>query len=311
MECGCPDSRRVTLLSSQRSSGDCQGAAMALVACYECGKQVSTLAQHCPQCGAPGRAAESASAAPEQPASPEPLSAETDKPRPIPWYRRSTVNTVFILIGMGTQGVLPLTLVTCVLLLTGDIYYKTAPSAVPKVWGKANKYAAAFILAASIAWLIYLATALPLPIVAARTAPVAARRPVPIEAPAVHKPNLTDTSLLPTRDTVADKLTATAAKFNATAPVMVDKETRLDSVIANGRTFVLNYTIVDRSSVTMTTEQIAKGQRKLIQRACEGKLARWIAEGVTMRLRYSSSYGIELVAEDINTLRCETLKANH
>lgn len=278
---------------------------MALVACYECGKQVSTLAQHCPQCGAPGRPAELNGAA-EGTAHPEGGREAIVQPRPVPWYRRSRVNTAFIIIGMGTQGVVPLTLVTCLLLLTGEIYYKTAPGAPQQVWGKANKFAAAFILVANIAWLIYLAS-----VVAWRVDETAATSPVanPVLPAAPRTPIMTDTSLVPARDEVADRLSVSAVKFNAAAPTMVDKETRLDSVSASGRTLTLNYTMVERSSETVTTEQITTGQSRLVRRICDGKLAAWIAQGVTLRMRYSSSDGIEFTTIDVDMSRCDTLRA--
>lgn len=281
---------------------------MALVVCYECGKQVSTLAQHCPHCGAPGRPAELENAT-EYSVPQKPVPTEIVQSRPVPWYRNSAVNTVFILIGMGTQGVIPLALVTCVLLLTGDIYYKTAPGAPPQVWGKANKYAAAFVLVANIAWLIYLMSASPWKVESTKAPPASANQSLQAP-PSVRKPIMTDTSLVPVRDEVADKLTATAIRFNAAAPKMVDKETRLDSVSAIGRTLTLNYTMVERSSETVTAEQITKGQRGLVRHTCEGKLAAWIAQGVTLRMKYSSSDGIELTTVDVDIPRCDALRAH-
>lgn len=162
-------------------------------------------------------------------------------------------------IGMGTQGVVPLTLVTCLLLLTGDIYYKTVPGAPQQVWGKANKFAAAFILVANIAWLNYLAS-----VVAWRVEETAAASPVanPVLPAPARTPIMTDTSLVPARDEVADRLSVSAVKLNAAIPTMVDKETRLDFVSASGRTLTLNYTMVERSSETVTTEQITTGQSR-------------------------------------------------
>ena len=40
----------------------------------------------------------------------------------VPWYRRSGVNSVFILVRFFTGGCVPLILWTCVNLVTGDIY---------------------------------------------------------------------------------------------------------------------------------------------------------------------------------------------
>lgn len=70
----------------------------------------------------------------------------------VPWYRRSSVNTAFIVVGIGSKGVIPLTLLTCVLVLTGEIYYKEPDSAGHlRAWSNGNKVAAIIILAANIA----------------------------------------------------------------------------------------------------------------------------------------------------------------
>jgi len=74
----------------------------------------------------------------------------------VPWYRRSSVNTIFIVSGFLTKGYLPLVLVTCALLLTGNIYYKQ-PDADGRIrtWSKANKVVAAAILLLHIGFLFY------------------------------------------------------------------------------------------------------------------------------------------------------------
>ncbi len=48
---------------------------MALVSCSECGKQISTLAERCPSCGAPVKAGHS----PERASSPAPTSGAVGK----------------------------------------------------------------------------------------------------------------------------------------------------------------------------------------------------------------------------------------
>src|SRR3990170_6170533 len=47
----------------------------------------------------------------------------------VPWYRRSGVNSVFILVHILTGGCVPFILWTCVNLVTGDIYYKKKDAA--------------------------------------------------------------------------------------------------------------------------------------------------------------------------------------
>ena len=81
--------------------------------------------------------------------------AEATSYAQVPWYRRSSVNTAFIIIGFLTKGYLPLALVTCVLVLTGDVYYKEKDQhGALRKWSKANKFAAIILLALN-AWLLW------------------------------------------------------------------------------------------------------------------------------------------------------------
>ena len=62
----------------------------------------------------------------------------------VPWYRRSSVNTMLI-IGSFLFG--PLILITCFVSLTGDIYYNKSEGAGNlKVWHWTNKIIAFVIL---------------------------------------------------------------------------------------------------------------------------------------------------------------------
>ncbi len=130
---------------------------MALVECIECGKQISDRAASCPGCGAPVKGMISVAVSP-------PLKQVEIKNKvrvyssydQVPWYRRSSVNTAFIFIGFGTKGLIPLALVTCILLFTGDIYYKTVDeNGNLKVWSRANKFAAAILIFANLMLLGY------------------------------------------------------------------------------------------------------------------------------------------------------------
>lgn len=129
---------------------------MALMACSECGKQISDRAVTCPSCGVPISGIAPATEK-VQPSTPR-AKAHYSNYKSVPWYRRSNVNTAFILIGFGSKGFIPLTLVTCILLLTGNVYYKDTDNAGQlRIWSKANKIAAVAILFANIAYLVYIA----------------------------------------------------------------------------------------------------------------------------------------------------------
>jgi hypothetical protein len=73
--------------------------------------------------------------------------AETQYRR-VPWLRKSGTNTMFILLHLLTLGFLPLLVVTCIVLATGDIYYnKLETDGTLKTWSMANKVVAWLLLA--------------------------------------------------------------------------------------------------------------------------------------------------------------------
>jgi len=70
----------------------------------------------------------------------------------VPWYRRSSINTLFIL---GSFFFHPLIWAVCFLLATGDVYYnKTDTSGQLKKWHWANKVVAFILLAVQLGFLL-------------------------------------------------------------------------------------------------------------------------------------------------------------
>lgn len=131
---------------------------MALLPCTECGHSISDLAAACPHCGHPQHTPAKAQFAesPTQTPTGAPTATDFKEYAEVPWYRRSSWNTLFILVGFGSKGYLPLTLVTCILLLTGDVYFKDKDSEGRlKRWGRANKYAAVLLLVLNVGYLLY------------------------------------------------------------------------------------------------------------------------------------------------------------
>ncbi|MBA4104809.1 MAG: hypothetical protein C0485_03545 [Pirellula sp.] len=65
----------------------------------------------------------------------------------VPWLRKSGTNTTFLVLHLLTLGILPFLLITCLVLITGDIYYnKTDSDGTLAVWSKANKVIAFLLL---------------------------------------------------------------------------------------------------------------------------------------------------------------------
>lgn len=67
--------------------------------------------------------------------------------RDVPWLRKSGTNTAILVLHVLALGILPFLLITCFVLITGDVYYnKTAPDGTLAVWSKANKVIAFLLL---------------------------------------------------------------------------------------------------------------------------------------------------------------------
>lgn len=72
----------------------------------------------------------------------------------MPWYRRSDVNSVFVIAGWFLCA--PLVWTTCILVLTGEIYQnKYDYHGNILVWSKAIKVVAVVILALNLIFLAY------------------------------------------------------------------------------------------------------------------------------------------------------------
>jgi len=77
----------------------------------------------------------------------------------LPWYRKSGVNTVLILVSLLTCGMIPGTLVVCINALTGEIYFdKIDEKGNLKKWHWTNKVVAVVLLAINIAQLVRVLT---------------------------------------------------------------------------------------------------------------------------------------------------------
>ena len=73
----------------------------------------------------------------------------------VPWYRRSGVNTLFVLANIFTCGFVPLTLWTCINLLSGEVYYKEKDAdGYLKTWSFANKVVAFLIIVFNVIVLV-------------------------------------------------------------------------------------------------------------------------------------------------------------
>jgi hypothetical protein len=74
----------------------------------------------------------------------------------VPWYRKSSINSVLLFLQLFTWSFFPFSLCVCVVLLTGDVYYNQKDkNGNLKRWGIANKTAAAVLSVVCIAIMIF------------------------------------------------------------------------------------------------------------------------------------------------------------
>lgn len=65
----------------------------------------------------------------------------------LPWYRKSGTNSFLMLVHVLTLGAIPLLLITCFALVTGNIYYdKADEQGHLKAWSGANRVIAFLLL---------------------------------------------------------------------------------------------------------------------------------------------------------------------
>ena len=98
---------------------------------------------------------------------PEPLTAPSEPQtsaaehrygdyRQVPWYRKSSINSIFILLSFISCGLIPGILAVCIIVLTGDVYSNNRDDhGNLKKWGPANKVAAFILLLINIGAVVY------------------------------------------------------------------------------------------------------------------------------------------------------------
>ena len=75
----------------------------------------------------------------------------------VPWYRKSSINSFFIVLTILSGGFFPGTLLVCTFVLTGDIYYKHHDKdGNLNTWSWGNKVAAVMLLLITFIYLGYI-----------------------------------------------------------------------------------------------------------------------------------------------------------
>jgi len=147
-----------------------------------CGEQILAVAKKCRHCGEylDGSIA---------PSKPHGIHSYDQ----VPWYRRSGVNSAFVLLGLVTGVSL---IITTIVLLTGDIYYnKLDKDGMLKKWSVANKVVAVILL---LSWIGFIS--------------IVGFSPFRASVPSIPVPGLSRLSTSELQDQVRDNISATWAK---------------------------------------------------------------------------------------------------
>ena len=79
----------------------------------------------------------------------------------VPWIRKSGTNSVLLILHLLTCGAIPFLLVTCIALVTGNVYYNQVESdGSLKAWSPANKVVAFLLLLPSVLMIGFFGVAL-------------------------------------------------------------------------------------------------------------------------------------------------------
>jgi len=93
---------------------------------------------------------------------------------------------------------------------------------------------------------------------------------------------------------------------NKTLPVMIDKDTRLDSTEASGKVFLYNFTFVEHEASAIDPLDFARSMKPQIARgACEDEASRaFLENGVRYRYRYHGKDGEEIATITVGSKDC-------
>lgn len=97
-----------------------------------------------------------------------------------------------------------------------------------------------------------------------------------------------------------------ASQLNAKLPMMVDANTRLDSVMGINRTLRYNYTLINHSSLNVTDQDVRNSlQQKIENNVCTSQeTLSFIKNGVTISYAYYGSEGKQISVISVSPSLC-------
>lgn len=106
-----------------------------------------------------------------------------------------------------------------------------------------------------------------------------------------------------------DVIAAATREINKKLPMMVDKETRLDSTTPGpGRMLAYNYTLVNYTASQLSDQWLNTFQRKVVKTSCRQKQKNLLSNKISMRYRYSSADGYMVRNFIINPTDCDKIE---
>jgi hypothetical protein len=105
---------------------------------------------------------------------------------------------------------------------------------------------------------------------------------------------------------IEEMLPKFASQLNAKLPMMVDSDTRLDSVMGVNRTLRYNYTLISHSSSDVTEQDIRNAfQQKIENRVCTSQESlTFIKNGVTLTYAYYGNEGKQISVISVSSSQC-------
>jgi hypothetical protein len=96
--------------------------------------------------------------------------------------------------------------------------------------------------------------------------------------------------------------------INKQAPVMVDKDTRLDNAWGLAHQFRYNYTLIDHDGAEVSGQQFTKAMLPYLHNeVCEGKTLKVLPEnGVTVSFAYKGRDGADIATITITPAECRS-----
>ena len=115
----------------------------------------------------------------------------------------------------------------------------------------------------------------------------------------------------PKTDKIDARLVQVASELNLLLPTMIEEGTRMDSVVADGKTLRYNYTLVNLSASMISADDLKNGVEKIrinqVNKVCIAKNSLdLLKKGVTLTYAYHGNDGELITVTSVVHSQCAT-----